>query len=665
MEPDFSGWATKTGLKCTDGRTIMKDAFAHQDKMTVPLVWHHLGKEDPKNILGHAILHAREEGIYTEGFFNDTESGLAAKKLVHHKDITALSIWANKLVEKSKQVFHGVINEVSLVMAGANPGAKIDYVAIRHADGSEETLEDEAIIYTGLELIHGDGAADTKKTDDAKHAEGDEKTAQDVYDSLSDEQKELVHYMISQAIEEKAGSASHSDDEDDNLDKDDQEGKDMKHNVFDRTDEGSKKEGHVLTHDAMHSIFEDAQKRGSLNEAVEAYALKHGIENIEGLFPEPKDIDGGAPKWVTRRMEWVAGVINGVRKSPFSRIKTRTADLTMEEARAKGYTKGNFKKEQWFTHTQRTTGPTTVYKKQKLDRDDILDITDFDVVAWIKAEMRVMLEEEVARAILVGDGRDVGDEDKIKDPAGATDGLGVRSIVNENELYARQVYVELDDTDTTYNSYGVGLVEALLLEREFYRGTGQPTFYTTQRTLTRMLLARDQMGRRLYRSKQELATELQVADIVPVEVMQGQGDLVGILVNLADYNVGADRGGDATLFDDFDIDYNQYKYLIEQRFSGALTELFSAQVVRRRATTDNAVAVPAPTFDNDAGTVTIPTDANVDYFNADTGDPLADGSVQNVAEGTTLNVEARTTGANYPASGSQTYWSFYNGPAGA
>lgn len=676
MTADFSGWVTKAGLKCSDGRTILKDAFKHQDGIKVPLVWRH-DHDRAENVLGHVLLENRDEGVYGYGYFNNTPQGQNAKALVEHEDINALSIFANKLKEQAKRVAHGMIREVSLVMAGANPGALIDFVNIAHEDGSIETLDDEAVIFTGLQLEHEQPSEDSNDDDDLDHADGSDKTVQEVYDSMSEEQKQVVHYMIGAAVGAE-GSASHSDsdntedqdgDEGDLEHKDNQEGTDVKHNVFDQNkkdgDEGANTKT-TLTHDDMQGILADFKAgKGTLKDCVDRFAVQHGIENIEGLFPEAKDLNGGAPEWVTRRMEWVSGVLGGVRKSPFSRIKTRTADLTQEEARAFGYIKGNFKKEQWFAHTSRTTGPTTVYKKQKLDRDDIVDITDFDVVAWIRAEMRVMLEEELAGAILVGDGRPQEDPanpgepnpDKIADPAGAASGNGIRAIINENDFYARQTFVELDDNN--YLTYGQGLVEAVLLEREFYRGSGQPTFYTTQATLTRALLARDQMGRRLYRNKQELATEMQVADIVPVEILpRGGADLVGILVNLSDYVVGADRGGEVNLFDDFDIDYNQYKYLIETRISGALAKIFSAQILRRRATTDNAVTAPAPTFDGD--TITIPTSSTVDYF-VD-GAPAADGSTHAVAEGDTAVVTAEGTGTNYTAPGTPNRWTFTNAP---
>jgi HK97 family phage prohead protease len=592
MKPDFSGYVTKAGLKCSDGRTIMPDAFKHMDGMKVPLVWQH-GHNEPTNILGHALLEARKDGVYGYGFFNDTPSAQNAKKLVQHDDIKALSIYANQLVERTKNVFHGIIREVSLVLSGANPGALIDNVAIAHSDGTTDVLDDEAIIYTGLELTHDDSDDDDDQNgsdDDLEHAE--DKTVKDVYDSLTDEQKNVVHYMIGAALEAASENNLEQSDESDEDDLLHQEGtQDM--NVFENKG-GKEGSGHVLTHDAMRGIFEDAEKRGSLKEAVEDYALKHGIEDIGALFPEPKDVHGGAPAWVKRQTEWVSGVINGVRSTPFTRIKTRTADLTHEDARAKGYITGNMKKEQFFGLAQRTTGPQTIYKKQKLDRDDILDITDFDVVAWIKAEMRIMLEEEVARAILFGDGRPVEDPanpgqpnpDKIKDPSGESSGNGIRSILHDHAFYAHPVPVPVPLEDgADYEP----LVEEIARARRFYKGTGTPTFYTTEEIKTEMLLSKDNDGRRRYRTDQELAQALRVSSVVAVEAMEtllegeeaAEPDLLGIITNLSDYAVGTDRGGQLTWFDDFDIDYNQYKYLIEGRMSGALTLPKSALVLRR------------------------------------------------------------------------------------
>jgi len=620
---DFGGYATKAGLKCSDGRTIMPDAFKHMDKMTVPLVWQH-GHNTPENVLGHVVLENRIDGVYAYGFFNDTPQGINAKKLVIHKDIRALSIWANQLVEKAKQVFHGMIREVSLVLSGANPGAVIDYVTIAHSDGGYDTSTEEAIIYTGLEFEHA-------STDDSGP------TVQEIWDTLTDQQKNVVHFMISAALQ--SNDTTHSDDDkgtsqETNTEQTVEEEKssegsadegsadettttiegDLNHqegttvvtrNVFEQNDTGGKQEERVyISHDAMKGIVASAVKCGSLREAVQDYALAHGIENIDLLFPDAKSLEA-RPDFDKRRTEWVAGVINGTRHVPFSRIKSLTADLTFEEARAKGYIKGTLKKEQFFGVSKRVTTPTTVYKKQKLDRDDIIDITDFDVVAWIKFEMRMMLDEELARAILIGDGRAVDDEDKIKDPVGATEGAGIRSIANDHDLYVATIFVNLDDASSTYDE----LVTAIITARRFYKGTGTPTFYTTETILTNLLLLKDTTNRRLFRNVEELANELRVAAIVPVEVMEDEADLLGIIVNLGDYAVGTDKGGEVNLFDDFDIDYNQFKYLIEARASGALTKIRSALVLRKVPGSAALVTPAAPTQDDDEVTIVTTTGA--------------------------------------------------------
>jgi hypothetical protein len=669
VKPDFSGYATKAGLKCSDGRTITPEAFKHMDGKTVPLVWQH-GHNEPANVLGHAVLEARDDGMYCHGFFNGSQSAQQAKTLVQHKDITSLSIYANQLVERAKQVFHGVIREVSLVLSGANPGALIDNVAISHGDGTTEELADEAVIYTGLRLQHSDESAVDENDDGAEGADEEENheeepvqhaaadaTIQDVYDSLTDEQKQVVHYMIGAALEAADTNAQHSDqtDEGDLAHDDDQEGKESM-NVFERGNKsvahgatGGTDDQHVLTHDAMLSIVEEAKKTGSLKRAVEGYALQHGIENIDVLFPDARTLDD-QPEWISRRTEWVAGVLNGTKHTPFSRIKTRSADITHEEARAKGYIKGNLKKEEFFGVSKRVTTPTTIYKKQQLDRDDMIDITDFDVVVWLKGEMRLMLEEEVARAILIGDGRDVANEDKVKDPMGAAEGAGIRSILHDHELYVTHVNVALPNVDADYND----VVEAVMRARRFYRGSGVPNFYTTTQTSVEMLLSKDAFGRRRWNNRQELAAALGVGSVVDVEVMDQEVDLLGIIVNLQDYSVGTDRGGDISLFDDFDIDYNQYKYLIETRLSGALTKIKSAMVVHRQAAGDVLLTPAAPTFNGT--TITIPTDANVNYF-VD-GGAVADGAAVVVPAGETSTVTAEPTAGHYFATNEQDQWSF-------
>jgi Caudovirus prohead serine protease len=596
-KPDFSGYATKAGLKCSDGRTITPDAFKHQDKEIVPLVWQH-GHNEPSNVLGHAVLENRDDGVYAYGFFNGTDQAKNALTLVQHKDIKSLSIYANQLTEKSKQVLHGFIREVSLVLSGANPGALIDNVTLAHSDGELVTLEDEAIIYTGLELHHADGES-TEETEEKKETEETEEkkvehsaedpTVQEIYDAMTSDQQTVVHYMIDKALQMASAEMKQSSEEDGEKsttseeeskselvhDENKEEGVRMTRNVFE--EQNGRKKRPLLSHDAINGIVEEAQKSGSLKHAVEEYALKHGIEDIDILFPDARTI-ADTPEFDSRRVEWVSGVINGTRHSPFSRIKSIVADITQEEARALGYIKGNLKKEEFFGLVKRVTTPSTIYKKQQLDRDDIVDITDFDVVAWLKAEMRLMLDEEIARAILIGDGRDVASVDKIKDPAGASEGAGVRSIMADDDLYAAKVEVDLSDA----NSSPGEVVDALITNMGMYKGSGSPTLYTTLPFITSLLLTKDGMGRRMYHSKDELAGEMGVSDIQYVEVMEQEEDLLGIVVNLKDYTVGADKGGEINFFDDFDIDYNQYKYLYETRISGALTKIRSALVLTKK-----------------------------------------------------------------------------------
>ena len=576
MEADFSGYATKAGLKCADGRTIMPDAFKDQDGTRVPLVWQH-GHNDSSNVLGHAVLENRPDGVYAYGFFNETESGKNTKALVQHGDITAMSIYANKLVERGKSVFHGSIRELSLVLSGANPGALVDNVNLAHSDGEIETLEDEAIIYTGLALEHDALESDEEAV---SHEDGDEKTIQDIYNTFTDEQKDVVHYMIGVALEEGDSAEQSAIDTTEEV-LVHQEGTEMKHNVFEQQKGNSPvAPRQTLTHSQLETIVADAKKMGSFKESILAHAVEYGIENIELLFPDARTITN-SPEFVARRMEWVAGVINGTRHSPFSRIKSISADITHDEARAKGYVKATLKKEEWFGLTQRVTTPQTIYKKQKLDRDDIIDITDLDVVAWLKAEMRVMLDEELARAVLIGDGRDIADEDKIQEDH-------IRPIAREDEFYAHQTILAADLA-------GDDIIDAILLQREFYRGAGNPTMYCTERFMTQLLLIKDGQGRRLYGTEAELASALRVSRIVTVPVMEDQlivdvadgvteHNLLAVLVNLSDYTLGADKGGAVAMFDDFDIDYNQYKYLMETRVSGALTKFKSAQIIGQVAT---------------------------------------------------------------------------------
>ena len=614
MEADFSGYATKAGLRCTDGRVIMPSAFAHNDGQKVPLVWQH--KDDsPSNVIGHAKLEHRDDGVYAFAFLNDTEQALVTKQLILHGDINSLSIRANQLKEKRPYVLHGNIVEVSVVLYGANPGATIDNIYIQHADNSEEVVDGEAVIYTGLEIVHSGSngeTVDTKTEDDL--------TVKDVIDSMTDEQKNVLYYLVGSAIESKDDSEnketqhsgledseeSDTSEEEDIIHTQEDTQKMGTHNVFEKGAAGEAAP-FELTHAQVAEIFATAQKLGSLKEAVLEHAGTYGIDNINLLFPDAQAVDD-RPEWIKRRTEWVSGVLGGVRKTPFSRIKSLSADITLDTARAKGYITGNMKKEEFFGISRRITTPTTVYKKQKLDRDDVVDITSFDVVAWLRAEMRIMLDEEIARAILIGDGREIDDEDKVKEPANNVDGAGIRSIAHDADFYNEKVVVPA-------NVSGDALLEAILRARPKFHGTGSPAMYTTEEIITDLLLIKDKMGRRLYNSIPELATACRVSTIIPVEVLEGQktneGDLLAILVNIQDYTVGTDRGGEVNNFDDFDIDYNQYKYLIEGRSAGALTRYKTAITISRASGT--LVTPAVPTFNTGTDTITIPTVTGVVY----------------------------------------------------
>lgn len=573
---DFSGWATRNDLKCSDGRTIRKNAFAHNDGQTVPLVWNH-DHNNPDNVLGHALLENRDSGVYAYGKFNDTESGKTAKELVMHGDVVALSIYANQLKQHGGDVLHGSIREVSLVLAGANPGASIDSIIV-HGEESQE----EAVIYTGEEFEVSNEEPETQQpqqpqetqeikengdnqmeNEEIKHADepAKEKTVQDVFNELTEEQKNVVYAIIGEAVE--------------NTKNEDEGEEKMKHNVFENDTVDNtlihKDDGTALTHSDVAAIFNDAKRSGSLKDTV----LAHGISNIDYLFPDDKFV-GDVPGVIKRDTTWVSNFMGKVHHSPFSRIKSLFANLTEDEARAKGYIKGNFKKEQVFSLLKRTTSPTTVYKKQKLDRDDIVDITDFDVVAFIKKDLRGMLDEEIARACLIGDGRLASSDDKINE-------LNIRPIWTDEELYTihKDVTVAKDaDSDTRAKAF----IRACVKARKDYKGSGNPTLYTTEDMLTDCLLMEDNNGRVIYETEQKLATALRVKEIVTVEVMENQKrdvsgvekTLMGIIVNPNDYNIGADKGGAVNMFDDFDIDYNQQKYLIETRCSGALVKPFSA-----------------------------------------------------------------------------------------
>ena len=559
---DFSGWATCPNLKCSDGRTIMNDAFKHHDGDIVPLVWNHQ-HNDPNNILGKALLHSRDGGLYAYCQFNDTEQGMNAKMLVEHGDISALSIYANDLKHNaSRGVTHGNVREVSLVLAGANPGAFIDSI-MQHGEESD----DEAIIYTDepIEIYHayeekGESKEETEVAEEKKAESG--KTVAEIIESMNEEQKTVMYGMIGEAL--KHVDEKEENDGDENTDEEENE---VKHNVFDNEDQKD-----VLSHSDMQAIFADAKRHGSLKESV----LAHGIEDIETLFPEPKSMNN-PPEWINREMGWVKSVMGSVHHTPFSRIKSMFADLTEDDARAKGYIKGNFKKEQVFGLMKRTTAPTTIYKKQKLDRDDVIDITDFDVVAWLKSEMRMMLEEELARAILVGDGRPASSDDKINE-------LNIRPIWTDDDFYTikKKISVSANATD---DQKAKAFIRACVKSRKEYKGSGNPTLYTTEDVLTDLLLLEDSTGRVIYETEDKLRSALRVSAIVTVPVMEGlkrtdeesnELNLMGIIVNLNDYNVGADKGGAVNMFDDFDIDYNAQKYLIETRCSGALIKPFSA-----------------------------------------------------------------------------------------
>lgn len=577
-EFDFCGWASKNNLRCSDGRIIRKDAFKHNDGETVPLVWNH-DHTDPYRIVGHARLENRDEGVYAFGKFNDTDLGKTARIYVEHGDITQMSIYANQLQQQGDNVIHGSIREVSLVLAGANPGAYIESV-VKHSD---DDSDEEAIIYTGedITITHADEKdSEEETTTQAEeeevivHAEEDsknettteeakpegEKTIAEIFNTLNEEQKEVVYAMLGEALNE--GAKNNNDKGDDN----------MKHNVFDQTTETNE---NVLSHDAMNTIIADAKRYGSLKESFLAHAQEYGIESIDYLFPEVKTLNT-PPEFIKRDTGWVSDVMNSVHKTPFSRIKSMFADITEDEARAKGYIKGNLKKEEVFSLLKRSTTPTTIYKKQKLDRDDVVDITDFDVISWLKHEMRMMLDEEIARAILIGDGRLASSDDKINEQ-------NIRPVVSDSELFTIKTLVNVAK-GATDDDKAKATIKAAVKARKNYKGSGNPTFYTTEDFLTNALLLEDTQGHRLYKNESDVAAAMRVSKIVTVPVMEGvkgpnSKDLIGIIVNLEDYNVGADKGGAINMFDDFDIDYNQQKYLIETRCSGALIKPYSAVVL--------------------------------------------------------------------------------------
>lgn len=577
---DFSGWATKNDLLCGDGRTIRKDAFRDNDGDVVPLVWNHQ-HNDANNVLGHALLENRDDGVYAYCTFNDTESGKTAKDLVRHGDVRSLSIYANKLKQIGGDVIHGTIRELSLVLAGANPGANIDFIMAHSDDGSEYFDGFEASYDENIMIYHSDDSSDYE---DYEEEEEMGRTIGEVFDEMTDEQKEAVYAIV--------GSMNEDDDDYDEYEDDDydyEEGDvEMKHNLFDNEEQVD-----VLSHSDMEQIFARGKQLGSLRDAVMEFGdnygtdtLAHagiagedyGIANMDYLLPDAKTLNT-PPEFIKRNTDWVSKVMSGTKHTPFSRIKSMFADIREDEARAKGYMKGKLKKEEVFSLLKRTTTPTTVYKKQKMDRDDIIDITDFGVVAWLKAEMRLMLDEEIARAILVGDGRLASSDDKINE-------TNIRPIWTDEELFTIRTTIT-NAANATDEDKAKAAIKAIIKSRKNYKGSGNPSFFTTEDFVTDCLLIEDTTGRRIYNSVSDLATTLRVKEIVTVEAMEGlsrtvdnkKHDLVGLIVNLNDYNVGADKGGAINMFEDFDIDYNQQKYLIETRCSGALIKPFSAIAV--------------------------------------------------------------------------------------
>ena len=568
---DFSGWATRCNVKCSDGRTIMKDAFVDNDKTTVPLVWQH-NHTDADNVLGHALLENRAEGVYAYCSLNNTPEGRRAKELVEHGDICSLSIYANQLKQTGGNVIHGLIREVSLVLAGANPGARIMDVNIAHGDNADG----DAYIFNASETLDiGTEVEDIEHSDNNKEGENmpnkeekeeikvehadegnDEETIQDVFNTLTEKQKKVVYAMIGMALEDKENGNA-------------QEDKEMKHNAFDTSNEADNQT--ELMHSEVLAAIEDAKKSGSMKDAF----ISHGITNVDTLFPEVQAVNK-TPELIARDTNWVSVVMGGVKHTPFSRVKSTAANITADEARARGYIKGKQKISEVITALKRTTLPTTVYKLQKMDRDDVIDITDFDVVAWLKQEMRGMLDEELARAFLIGDGRDGSDDSKINEQ-------NIRPILGDNATYTvtRTLTRTSGETDS---DFAKDFIKDVVKSRKEYKGSGNPVLFTTEDLLTEMLLIEDKIGHRIYKTEAELATALRVSKIVTVPVFEGHKRevagknyaLMGILVNLADYNVGADKGGAVNMFDDFDIDYNKYEYLIETRCSGALVKPYSA-----------------------------------------------------------------------------------------
>lgn len=585
---DFSGWATRSNIKCSDGRTIMNDAFKENNGQKVPLVWNHQ-HDDPSEVLGHALLENRSDGVYAYCKFNNTESGQNAKALVQNGDVDKLSIYANKLKTVANNVIHGCIREVSLVLAGANPGAYIDSVIV-HGEGSE--IEEEVVIYTNenIDIIeHADSSDDKEskkdekeetvkmenKDPEKKEEQKKDKTVQEVFDTLNEEQKNAVYAIVGQAVED-AKKENSSEDEENNDEEGDSE--DMKHNVFDKDDNQE-----VLMHSEMiNEAIRDAKKYGSMKESFLAHAEANNMENYEILFPDATELYK-EPRVIEEDRSWVAKVMNKVHHTPFSRVKTTFGRMSETEARAKGYIKGNLKTDIKMSFLNRVTTPTTVYIKNDIDRDDVIDITDVDIVAWQKREMRKNLDKELALAMLLGDGRNVSDPNKINEQ-------NIRPVIKDNEMYTIQYtvtdgvdYNNANNSHSENDSVTKGVIRAAIKSRKQYKGSGRPTFYTTEDLLTDMLLIEDQNGRLIYDSIQKLCTALRVDEIVTIPEMEGEAykDIYGIIVNMADYTAGADKGGSVNMFDDFDIDYNQMKYLMETRMSGALTVPYSAIVLKK------------------------------------------------------------------------------------
>lgn len=594
---DFSGWATKANVKCFDGLTIAPNAFKDCDGKVVPVVWNH-DHSAPESVLGHALLQNRKEGVYAYVKLNDTSSGQTAKACVDNGDIDAMSIYANGIQKTGRTVMHGMIKELSLVIVGCNPGALIDEVVKHTADGSE-TDSSEAYIYTdsGLSLKHGldpddnpledetlEHSDDSSETDkdkkgESKMADANEKTVKEVFDTLTEEQKNVVYAIIGSALDEGKGGESNNkgDGEEDNT----------MHHCFENDNGGT-----VLKHslDDINGIIATASKHGTLRDAfldagITGDELAHSIENMDYLFPDDHNLDT-VPRIVDRDQTWVDKVMNSVHHVPFARVKVMFADLTEDEARAKGYIKGNYKKEQVFKLLKRSTTPTTVYKKQRFDRDDIVDMSTMDVVGFVKKEQRGKLNEELGMAFLIGDGRDDASDDKISE-------LNIRPIFNDDDFYTIKVVVQ-PGTNANEDAKAKATIKSIIKARKEYKGSGSPTFYTTDDVLTDMLLLEDGIGHPLYADEAALARKLRVKEIVTVPRMEGRkgakgGDLLGIVVNLADYTVGADKGGEVNMFDDFNIDYNQLIYLIETRCSGAMTTPYGAMAIEMDAANSSKV----------------------------------------------------------------------------